>query len=225
MAAVCVYCSVPLLVSRDATGHGTLSRDTDLDESEVETIKGLVAEGRRADAVALYQRSKQGATAQEAGEAIDGYTFNIVRRSTQQATMATRGFVFVGLSTVGVVGGIALAIRFPDVAMLGIIVSLIFALWLWILLPGFFRTIRYLSAAVGEATILRHAHIGQIAHVHSFLLHMRVAAADGSTFETEIALPVSEQRKHRIHDGRRMLVKYFPGQPDSVVYHGDVDGQ
>ncbi|CAN5495817.1 hypothetical protein BH09MYX1_BH09MYX1_18370 [soil metagenome] len=89
---------------------------------------------------------------------------------------------------------------------------------------GALKTVRYLGATKGEATIVRQALIGKnSADVYSFLLLIDVRDPAGSTFRTELAFPASATGAKKITEGRRFKVKFFPGDPQSVVFAGMID--
>ncbi|MEI8258440.1 MAG: hypothetical protein WCJ30_22415, partial [Deltaproteobacteria bacterium] len=85
------------------------------------------------------------------------------------------------------------------------------------------RTVRYLSASAGTATILRHAVIGRANGVVSYRLLLEVRDPSGATFRAEKPFPVAEANVSRITEGRQFRVKYFAGDPSSVVFAGKLD--
>jgi len=220
--SVCVYCRAPLTV-RDEDGRIRLTEDRAIDAEAVSRIHELLHAGQREQAIALY-REETGVDGEAAAKAVDGYASSITNRTVRGGTVNRIGWLAIGvgflLLAAGVgllVGGIGHWLLGGGVLAIGLLPILLFAA------PAL-RTLRYLGASVGEATILRCAYIGKGAgDAYAYQLHLRIEGPDDSAFETEQTFPVSGSGREKIHEGRRFLVKYFEGQHDSVLFYRHVE--
>ncbi len=222
VATVCIYCNSALVVTRDAAGHGELTKDADVDEETVERIKGMLLAGEREQAIALFQE-KTSRARDVAVDAIDEYAAHIVQKAAFSGTLNSFGLMLLltGMAIAG--GSIYLAITSPSMALLAIVGMLIGGVQMYMLGGPGLRTLRYLGATVGEARVLRHAYIGRMRHIHSYRVLVEVTGPDGEAFQTEYPFPVGETGRAKMRDGLIFQVKYFPGRPDSVVFHGHLE--
>ncbi len=214
---VCLYCETSMRILRDEGGNESASDDGVLGKVEVHRIKELLLTGKREEALAVYVGAT-GRSAAEAEVAISTYATQVVSATALKGTMSLFGWGLFAVSLLLMAVGVWLFLSKNGFAFAPFTFG---ALLFWLLLKPSLRTIRYLFSTVGEATIKRHAYIGVHNSIHQYVLYLQVAQPDGTFFETEIAFPVRESGRHKIAEGYQMQVKYFPGKPDSVLFHSN----
>jgi uncharacterized Zn finger protein (UPF0148 family) len=221
--AACIYCDMPVRVVRNESGGAALQPDEALDAERVSKIKELLLASRKADAMALYCSAKPNATEAEATRAISDYERTIVYRTiSRKSLISRRGMVFNFGSFALTVGAVALAIMRPNLVVLGVIVAILAGLFFLAGFPILLRSLRYLSAERGEATLLHHAQVGSQGSINIYNLHLRVTPKQGEVFEAELPLPLRAPTFEKIRSKGRFVVKFFPSQPDTVVFNGHV---
>ncbi len=220
---LCVYCNGALKVNQAAAGaSATVEVDPNVDGATVDRIKKLILEGKRDEATALYREATKCDAATATG-VIDTYVRAAVNSTILASTLNGFG-VFLYLLALGLVGGGITTFvldQLPHWA--SVVMILLGALQLLVFTKPMLRTLRYLGATRGEATILRFARIGENVDVTSFLMLITVREPQGATFETEVTLPAGKEAAAKMRNGRRFWVKYFPGQPGSVIFAGKID--
>lgn len=219
---LCIYCNGALRIHRPAAGPTELAADMSLSRDATARIKDLITVGKRAEAVALHQAETHcDRVTSEA--AIDAYVTRIVTDSIFSSTLNGVGIAMYLGAFALVVGGIALGVSGTAPWFVAVVLAVFGGLHLLALWKVALRTVRYLSASAGTATILRHAVIGRAKGVVSYRLLLEVRDSSGATFRAEKTLPVPEARVSRITEGRQFRVKYFAGDPSSVVATGKVE--
>lgn len=220
--SICLYCNGALRFTRPNVGQVEVAVDPTISTEVVEQIKDLVIHGKRSEAVALYQSTaKCDAAAAEA--AIDAYVASSVTKTMFSSPLNAFGMFQYVVALALIAGAVCLGVVtsiswfFPGILiLLGLVHVIVFT-------KQALQTLRYLAASKGEATIVRYALIGKNrAEVYSYRLLIDVREASGSTFRTELPFPASASGAKKIVDGGRFKVKYFPGDPKSVVHNGTI---
>ncbi len=219
---ICLYCNGALKIARPESGAATVEVDTTIASDAIDRIKELILQGKRPEAVTLYcESAKCDRAAAEA--AIETYVASAVATTIFSSTLNGFGIGLYLASIALVGGGIWSAVATNVPAVVWVVMLILGSINLLVLTKAAVKTIRYLAASRGEAAILRHALIGKNGDVSSFLLLLEVTDPTGAKFESEVAFPTSKTGAAKIRVGRRFRVKYFPGDPTSVVFAGKID--
>lgn len=219
---ICLYCNGALKIARPESGEAKVEVDTTISGETIDHIKDLVVHGKRTEAIDVYREAAK--CDQAAAEAaIETYVASAVTTTIFSATLNTFGmFLYLGAIAL-VVSGILFWAGDVLPGIVCLVQIALGAINLLVLTKGALKTVRYLGATRGEAVILRHALIGKNGDVSSFLMLLEVTEPSGAKFESEVAFPSSKEGVKRIQVGRRFRVKYFPGDPKSVVFAGKID--
>lgn len=219
---ICLYCNGALKIARVESGDAHVEVDSTISGETIDRIKELVIQGKRPEAVTVYRdAAKCDQAAAEA--AIETYVASAVTTTIFSATLNTFGmFLYLGAIAL-VVSGIVFWVRGVLPGIVCVIQIALGSINLLVLTKGALKTVRYLAATRGEAVILRHALIGKNGDVSSFLMLLEVTGPSGAKFVTEVAFPASKTGAAKIKVGRRFRVKYFPGDPTSVVFAGNIE--
>jgi hypothetical protein len=90
--------------------------------------------------------------------------------------------------------------------------------------PAVITTLRFLGAPVAPATTLKLAPVGTTRiggqKVHTLIALLEVRPAQGQPFQAEMLVPVRDQNLARARAGEILRVKYLPGDPPRLIYHG-----
>jgi hypothetical protein len=219
---ICLYCNGALKIARPESGAAAVEVDPTIPGETIDRIKDLIVRGRRADAVALYRDAARCEPA-AAEAAIETYVRSAVADTIFAGTLNAGGVVLYVAALAFVAAGVVAFVRdlLPTIAC--VVLVGFGAINLLVLTRAALKTLRYLAATRGQATILRHALIGKHGNVSSFLMLIDVREPSGATFQTEIAFPASKTGAEKVRVGRRFHVKYFPRDPKSVVFDGNLD--
>jgi hypothetical protein len=87
---------------------------------------------------------------------------------------------------------------------------------------AFLRTLRYLFATAGMATVVRFGRIGESGDKVVFRVLLDVREPSGSTFRAETSALVKDVDASAMKEGHRIRVKYFRGATASVLYDGEL---
>lgn len=216
--AVCLYCNSTVRVQAPAQA----SVDRALAGADLEAVKKLLAAGRRAEALAAY-RQMTGADQAEAEAAVENLGRQVTAAVLYRQLLRPLGIgIFLALTVVlaAALGGWLAGWLNPWLALaVGML-----AAWQWVFFIGpLVRTVRYWRAPVAEAVTLKLAPIGVFQRagedVHAFRVWLEVRPAGGAPFRAEIQLPVRESNLARAREGALLRVKYFPGDPASVIFY------
>lgn len=214
---LCVYCNT---AHRLTAPHGEVRAESSaVAKVEVARVRDLIGRGRREEAIAVYLRAAACSRA-EAEAVIAAWGAQLARATPMRGILSGLGWAIV-LAALSLLGGGAAALATDSttapVAVPTVVVGLSFTL---LFVAPLFRTLRYLFAARGTATIVRHALIGRATAsvVHRMLID--VQGSSGPSFRTEVTMHARANAK--VFAGRRFRVKYFVGRPSSVIFTGKV---
>ncbi len=217
---LCIYCNTSLRVASAAPGASRTVEARPLGESDVARVKELLALGRREDAVGTYQAAAQ-CDGAEAEATIAAWSTQLVVGTMSHSMMGAFGIsilVFALALTFGGVAGVTVLDLPTAPAVAAITVGALITL---VMMRSAVRTLRYLAASSGTATILRHVFVGKYGSILSYRLLLEVRSASGA-FQTDVLLPVGEASVAKIQPGYRFRVRFFPGDPSSVIFAGRV---
>lgn len=231
---VCLYCNSmvravgtppvgtpPVGTPAPANAPAPLEVERELPEADLEAVKKMLAAGQRAEALAAYQRLT-GAEAAEAQATLDqlGRQLTAATLLRQMLSPFGVGIVLASLAGLGVAVGGAAAGWLDIWLALGLGAFALFQLA--VAARATVNTLRYLSAPVAEAVTLKLAPIGVFERaggdIHAFRVWLEVRPAGEAPFRAEIQLPVRESNLARAREGAVLRVKYFPGDPASVIF-------
>jgi hypothetical protein len=220
--ALCVYCDTTIRVNYSGSGEASLTQQTTLQAEDAKLIKSLLLDGKREQAIAVYQRATH-VTEAEAQKAIDA----LARDAAFKVIFSQRLNLVGILMLCGYMALLGLSVwaRLNDIISVNISrIAVILILFLAApLVRGLGITLRYLAARSAVATVLKYAQIGKAGNAYAFRLLVNVQPQDGAAFQTEMNVAVGEKRISKLQNGMRLNVKYLPNQPDSVLYEGAIE--
>jgi hypothetical protein len=219
---LCLYCSSLVRVQAEA-GTSRASLESSLDAQAVQAVKQLLTSGKREEAIQRFQHLS-GLDLEQAQRTIDrlGADIAIDTVFKQQLTPGGLALVIIGLSLLLaslVAWGLGKLNPWMALACAGLTGFLLFVYG-----RGFLTTLRYWNAPVASATTRYFAPIGAFTRgrlrAHVFKVVLDVHPAGGSPFQAEAIIPVRAENVARVRQGAMIQVKYLPGKPDSVIFHG-----
>jgi hypothetical protein len=230
LATLCHYCNCSLRVSAGESASGSspassaaplVTVDTSIAPATIARIKAVLLLGKRDEAVAMYENEAR-CDRPSAEATIDAYTMDAAASMVLGGRITAAGMAIY-------MGAIALAMSAIVLATLGLVpwgiatvVVLIGAAWTLLFTGRALRTLRYLRATVGAATVVRFALIGHDNSNSLFRLLLDVHDPSGSTFRVERSLLLGPAHAALTKEGHRFRVKYFGSDPESVVYDGEL---
>lgn len=221
---LCLYCNSAVRMAAAPAAAGTAASPTveqELPAEDLEAVKKLMLAGRRAEALAAY-RQMTGADEAAAAAVVENLGRQLTAATLYRQLLRPVGFVIVA----ALAAGLVLVAAGWLIGWLNAWLALgLAALLLWQLVfffPPLVRTMRYWGASLAEAVTLKLAPIGVFKKsgedIFAFRVWLEVRPAEGAPFRAEIQLPVRESNLERAREGARLRVKYFPGDPDSVIF-------
>jgi hypothetical protein len=217
-AVLCLYCdTVVRLAPAQAQPGG--ERAADIAPETVHQIKQLLLQGRRSDAVRLYQQAA-GVDEAEAAAAVLAFSRQLSLGVVQAQQLNPRGALLFLLFLLGLIAAVAAGVGGVIPAWIAMVLGVIALILLWPLARGTLTTIRYLGARRAEATVLRAAPIGEIGEAHVFRVLLEVQPPGGAPFQAEMNLPVRRRNVPNLRPGLVLRVKYLPGDRSSVIFAG-----
>ena len=226
LSLVCHYCNTPLRITAErAEGAQTVAADPTLSREAIARIKELLMSGSRGAAVEMYAREAK-CEPKAASDAIASWIDTEAFAAVQRARLNALGVMATFVSVAVIVAGLVLGLQGEVPAWAAWTMGAVGLLLAFMTVPRFPRTVRYLGATKTTATIVRSAFVGPTTYDKRFFhLLLQVREPSGATFEVERAMVFWPRQVGAITVGRVMRVKYFPGDPQSVVYEGDVEGR
>jgi hypothetical protein len=205
-------------------GPTRVTVDTSISPATVAQIRELTLLGKRDEALAVYEGEAHcdRATAEPiidawANEAAFDIELTEGRLTAVGVAISLGPFLLVAI---GIALGIVMGSFWLLAGSIGAL-ALLGAAWKLLSVPTALRTLRYFSASVGTATVVRFVVVGKDPENDPlFRLLLDVHEPSGSTFRTERLFVLSQAHAATMKEGARMRVKYFPGDPASVVYDG-----
>lgn len=217
---LCLYCNTAVRL-QPAQPDAPPAAETALAEADMAAIKQMMLDGKRDEALRLYQQ-QTGVSTEAAGEAIGDLgrqvSLSIIRR--QRLTPA--GVGYVALYALTLVAGILLATNGTLHPILGYGVAVFGGLQLLFLLPTILISLRFLRARPAIATTLRLAPIGvyklrgQL--IHTFKVLVEVQPNGEPAFQGELLLPVRAANLPRAQPGARLHVRYLPDASHQIIF-------
>lgn len=208
--AICSYCSAS--VRLDAPGSSQRSLEaTTLSPEALATLRGLILEGKRDDAIRLYM-SGTGVNADEAVMAVDMLIRQYTRRAMTGLPISNRGILlFLLLLGIGT-GGIWLCSR-AGLPGLAVLPGLFLLLELLVTLPMILTRIRLARGVTAAATLEQLAQIRTVKAgfgkepLPVMRLLLTVRPPEGAPFRHELNLPVSSATRAALQPGTTFAVR------------------
>ncbi len=219
---VCLYCGATVRVQLLDEAPAQLAVERQLAPADLETVRKQLAAGRSDSAQALY-RQLTGADEAEALAAIEDLgrqaALTVIFRQLLNPLgllLGLAGLAGLGLALAGWGSG-----WLPG--WLALLVGGAAALHLTFMARPMLTTLRYLPAPIAPAMILKLAPIGTLkqagADVYTFRALLEVQPETAAAFQAEIPLAVRETSLAKARAGATVRVKYFPGDPESVIFY------
>ena len=219
---LCLYCNGALKITRAAAAAPSVEVDASVPAETVDRIKELILQGDRAGATALYQQTAR-CDAAAADAAIETYVRAAVNASIFSSTLNAFGVFLYVVGLALIAGGLVVMARELAPKLVGVLMIALGVVNTLVLTKPALKTLRYIGATRGEATILRRALIGRNGDVSTFLLLLSVRDPSGATFVTEAPFPARQSAADKVQVGRRFHVKYLPNDPKSVTFAGLIE--
>lgn len=215
--ALCLYCDTVVRLAPAPAPSPDAARAADIGPETVHEIKQLLLQGRRSDAIRLYQQAA-GVDEAEAAAAVLAFSRQLALGVVQAQQLNPRGALLFLLFLLGLVAAVVAGIAGVIPAWAAMVLGVVALILLWPLARGTLTTIRYLGATRAEATVLRAAPIGEIGEAHVFRVLLEVRPVDGAPFPAEMNLPVRRRNVPNLRPGLVLRVKYLCADPSSVVF-------
>ena len=215
---LCIYCNTLLRVPTDDT---ELTIEKTVSAAEMESVKTLLAEGKRDAAIPLYQQIT-GVPTEDAEKAVETlvkqYAYGIVRRQQLNG---------VGIALVILY---ALALPLSLIAwsqgvlhpILAIIIAGFSALNLLVFERAIRTTFQYLGAPKAKAIIQHYTPTSKVStrggFVYTFKVLLEVQPTGSVPFQDTLILPVREKNLPKMRSGAAIRVKYKPGVAGSLLF-------
>ncbi|HEU4532817.1 MAG TPA: hypothetical protein VFS00_01820 [Polyangiaceae bacterium] len=231
---ICIFCNTSLLVERPAAGAVVAQlRPQGVSKDDIERVKQLLVDGRRAEAVALYARAA-GVPEEEAERAVENVFLSAYWTLVRHLPINAFGFLLHGVP-IGAGAGLAAwaATEAPEAPAYFVLVALggLLAAWqlvtLWRHLAS---TLVAAFGALGRARVLRRAVVREVKERQGFFIVVafEVVPDDGSpAFIDQETLFVGEASLHKLAPGNVVRVRFdgarqhvFPTSPVTVLAAG-----
>lgn len=218
---VCLYCGATVRVQLPDEAPTQLAVERQLAPADLEAVRQELAAGRPDAARALY-RQLTGAEEVEALAAVEDLGRQAALTVVFRQLLNPLG---LALSVAGVVGLVAALAGWgagwlPN--WLALLVGGAAALHLAFMARPALTTLRYLPAPIAPAVIVKLAPIGTLQQagddVFTFRALLEVRPETAAAFQAEIPLAVREASLAKARAGATVRVKYFPGDPGSVIF-------
>lgn len=218
---LCLFCDSLIRVDGEAdTRVASLLRR--LNSNDMEEIKQMLISGH-IQAAAQALEGASGIEREQAAAIIASTRATIPARTIFQQELTRGGMVMVVICLLLVPASlIALGLRLLSpwlaLAYLGIGVYGLYKYG-----RGALNTLHYRTARVAMAKTVKVAKLGTVqsgrVRVLGFLFALEVTPEDEPTFKAHTVVPVLEENVERAKEGAIIQVKYFPGEPESVIFH------
>ncbi|MCI0579486.1 MAG: hypothetical protein L0332_29785 [Chloroflexi bacterium] len=221
---ICLYCNATIRVTHPAGGTPTqLAAEQTLSQDVAGRLKQLLLAGRSAEAVELY-RTETGATAEEAGRAVQSLGQQLSAGIIRQQPLNAFGLLLVLLVLALLAGGLAAGVSRLISPVLAIIPAFFGLLLLLFFGRALGTTLAYWGAKSAPASIVKMAPIGELGtsmgKIYTFRMLLEVRPDGRDPFLTEINLPVRQSSLEKLTPTTVLRVKYRPDDPGRVVYEG-----
>ena len=208
--AICAWCSASVRLDAPGATPRPLEATT-LSPEALATLRGLLLQGKRDDAIRLYMNGT-GGNADEAIMAVDMLIRQYTRRAMTGLPISNRGILlFLLLLGIGT-GGIWLCSK-AGLPGLAVLPGLFLLLELLVTLPMIRTRIRLARGVTAAATLERLVQIGTVKAgfgkepLPVMRLLLTVQPPDGAPFRHELNLPVSAATRAALQPGTAFAVR------------------
>lgn len=217
---LCIYCNTLIRVPTDETTAQPVVEKT-VSDTEMDQVKRLLAEGKRDEAITLYQRIAD-VPVEEAEKAVETlvkqYAYGIVRRQQLNGV----GIVLVTLYTLALPLSLLAWTQGAIHPAFAIVVVGFSGLNLLVFERAIRTMIAYANAPKARAIILHYTQTSKLptrgGFVYTFKTLLEVQPANGVFFQDTMLIPVREKNLPKMRQGTAVWVKYKPGQPGSLLF-------
>jgi transposase-like protein len=215
--ALCVYCGSSIKL--DAGGAAPQSiEQRDLTPEVLSQVNQLLLDGRRAEAMALYQQ-QAGVTDAEAREAIDNLATQLTRRTLLRQPISNLG---IGMFVVFTIIGLgALAWGLTNSSWLIMLLGAGWLAWHWLVfLPATIVRWRYETGQAAPARIQKMIRLGDITvrgqPVSAVRLWVEVHPVGQPTFQMERNVILHRESLEKLSAGSWLEVRCQPDRREAI---------
>jgi hypothetical protein len=217
---LCIYCNSLIRVPTDEAST-TPTIEKTISDAEIDEVKELLAEGKRQEAVAAYERIA-GATPEDAEKAVETiakqYAYGVIRRQQLNGF----GILLVILDTLALILSLLAWARGVIHPVFAMAIAGFSVFNLLVFERAIRNTFKYLRAPEANAIVQHYAHTSKVkmrgGYVHTFKLLLDVHPERGEPFQDTLIIPVREKNFHRMQQGLAIRVKYIPEEPGSLLF-------
>ena len=215
--ALCVYCGSSIKI--DATGIAPQPiEQRELTPDVRNQINQLLLDGRRSEAVALYQQ-QAGVTTAEAREAIDNLATQLTRRTLALQPITNLGIgLFIGFTVIGLG---ALAWGLANSSWLVMLLGAGWLIWHWLIFfPAALMRWRYETGQVAPARVQKMIRLGNITvrgqPVSAVRLWLEVQAVGQPAYQAERNVILRQSSLEQLSTGSTIEVRCHPDRHEAI---------
>jgi hypothetical protein len=215
--ALCVYCGSSIKIEADGTAPQPIEQ-RELTPDVLGQVNQLLLDGRRAEAMTLYQQ-QGGVSAAEAREAIDNLAAQLTRRTLLRQPISNLGIaMFVAFTIIGVG---ALVWGLTHSSWLIILLGTVWIIWHWLVfLPAALVRWQYESGQVAPARVQKVVRLGEIKvrgqPVTAARLWLEIRPQTGATFPVERNVILRQESWHQLSTGCWLEVRCHPDRNEAI---------
>jgi hypothetical protein len=215
--ALCVYCGSGIQIDAGGTAPQPIEQ-RELTPEVLSQVNQLLLDGRRAEAVALYQQ-QVGVTGAEAHEAIDNLAKQLTRRTLLRQQISNLGIgLFVAFTIIGLG---ALWWGIANNSWLVILLGAGWIIWHWLVfLPAARVRWQYETGQAAPACVQKMVRLGEM-KVRSQLvtaarLWLEVRPQAGPAFQVERNVILRRESLEQLSTGSLLEVRCHPDQEEAI---------
>jgi hypothetical protein len=220
---VCLYCDTVVRI------HGeTAEIDSEITVSheEMEQIKQLATSGQRTVAIQRYHEVTH-LPLPDAEHAIEGMIKQFSLNTLRHLPLSPVGWGMLLIYIIGLVGGLVLGVRGTLPPFIFIPIVLFTGFNVVILSRNITTSVRYMGAKKAQAVVQNFTHIGQVKilrnEAHLFKVWLEVQPDGEPPFQSELTLSVRGTSLEKLHQGKRIWVKYPPDDRQKLIYWRNIE--
>jgi hypothetical protein len=215
--ALCVYCGSSIKIDASGVAPQPIEQRT-LTPEILGQVNQLLLNGRRAEALALYQQ-QAGVTGIEAREALDNLGTQLTRRTLGLQPITNLGiFIFAAFTIIGLG---ALIWGLTNSSWLIALLGSGWLIWHWLIfLPATIMRWRYETGQVAPARVQKMVQLGDITvrgqPVSAVRLWLEVRPTSRPTFQMERNVILRQSSLEQLRSGSTIEVRCRPDRGDAI---------
>jgi len=215
--ALCVYCGSSIKIDADGTAPQPIEQ-CELTPEILGQVNQLVLDGRRGEALALYQQ-RAGVTGAEARDAIDNLARQLTRRTLLRQPITNLGIgLFVAFTAIGLG---ALVWGLSNSSWLVILPGAGWLIWHWLVFfPAMMVRWRYETGQVAPARVQKMVHLGDMTvrgqPVSAVRLWLEVCPASQPAFQMERNVILRRESLEKLSTGNLLEVRCQPDRGEAI---------